>query len=115
MFENDKTYGFISDGITDIIPCYIKAHTELFNLNNDASLKLANYLKQRFNYIHSFHLPASAYLLTKDGLEDYWNNQNNDCEIIKCSYKGMNGYLNERHIKKEIYQLIQTSFDNYLF
>ena len=44
--------------VVDIIPCYIKARIELFNLNNGASLKLANYLKQRINNIHSFNLPA---------------------------------------------------------
>ena len=36
--------------IADIIPCYIKASTELFNLNNDASLQLANYLRKLFVY-----------------------------------------------------------------
>lgn len=100
--------------IADIIPSYIKARTELYNMNNEASLKLADYLKKRFNNIHSFHLPSFAYLLTKNGLEYYRKNQNSNCEIINCSYKGMNGYLNERHISKAVCQLIQTSFDNYL-
>ena len=49
--------------IADIIPCYIEACTELFNLNNDTSLKLVKYLKQRFNYI-LFYSPSCKCLFT---------------------------------------------------
>lgn len=100
--------------VADIIPSYLFAISQLQQIDQKASQKMAYFLKKRFYSTLPLNLPMFAFLLTKNGLQYYRTYHLSESNILESSINGLIGYQVERNFDFITRELNRFNFINYL-
>lgn len=101
--------------IAQIVPPFLESLFQLIDMNLKSSLKLADYLIDRFTSTCPFKLPLLAFILTPSGLRFFrTNNLNSNDQIFDATNSAIFEYMFERGFGPQEILNVQASFNKYL-